>query len=34
MGEDLYPEFRKKEQKAHWLAGWDEAGLSRIMLRI
>lgn len=32
-GEDLYPEFRKKELEAHWLANWDEVGLSRMMLR-
>ncbi|MCI5649602.1 MAG: hypothetical protein ACI4EG_03930 [Fusicatenibacter sp.] len=32
-GEDLYPLFREKEQQSHWLANWDEVGLSRIMLR-
>ncbi|MCI2050014.1 MAG: hypothetical protein LKJ76_09905 [Lachnospiraceae bacterium] len=32
-GEDLYPEFRQKEKESHWLAKWDEVGLSRIMLR-
>lgn len=32
-GEDLYPEFRKKEKESHWLANWDEVALSRMMLR-
>ena len=32
-GEDLYPAFREKERQAHWLANWDEVGLSRMMLR-
>jgi len=32
-GEDLYPEFKKREAECHWLAEWDELGLSRMMLR-
>lgn len=32
-GEDLYPLFRQKEQESHWLARWDEVGLSRMMTR-
>lgn len=32
-GEDLYPLLRQKEKEAHWLAKWDEVGLSRIMFR-
>lgn len=32
-GEDLYPLFRQKEAEGHWLAEWDELGLSRIMFR-
>lgn len=32
-GEDLYPEFRKKEAESHWLANWDEVALSRMMMR-
>lgn len=32
-GEDLYPLLKEKEQSCHWLANWDEIGLSRIMLR-
>ena len=32
-GEDLYPLFRQKERESHWLASWDEVGLSRMMLR-
>jgi alpha-galactosidase len=31
--EDLYPLFREKEAQCHWLAEWDEVGLSRIMFR-
>ena len=32
-GEDLYPVLRQKEEKAHWLAEWDEIALSRMLLR-
>ncbi len=32
-GKDLYPLFREKEAEGHWLADWDELGLSRIMFR-
>lgn len=32
-GEDLYPLLRKKEKEAHWLAKWDQVGLSRMMMR-
>lgn len=32
-GEDLYPLLREKEREGHWLAEWDEVGLSRMMLR-
>jgi len=32
-GEDLYPKLKEKELKSHWLANWDEVGLSRMMLR-
>lgn len=32
-GKDLYPEFKKKELESHWLANWDEVGLSRMMFR-
>ena len=32
-GADLYPEFRRREAGCHWLAEWDELGLSRMMLR-
>lgn len=32
-GEDLYPKFKEKEAKCHWLANWDEVALSRIMMR-
>lgn len=32
-GEDLYPEFRRKEEQSHWLANWDEVALSRMMMR-
>ncbi len=32
-GKDLYPEFREKEAKSHWLASWDEVALSRMMMR-
>lgn len=32
-GEDLYPLLRQREREAHWLAKWDEVGLSRIMFR-
>lgn len=32
-GEDLYPLLREKERECHWLASWDELGLSRIMMR-
>ncbi|MEX0288743.1 MAG: hypothetical protein AB3N14_06495, partial [Flavobacteriaceae bacterium] len=33
-GNDLYPELKKREQNAHWLADWDEIALSRTMLRV
>jgi alpha-galactosidase len=33
-GNDLYPELKKRERNAHWLADWDEIALSRTMLRI
>ncbi len=32
-GEDLYPLLREKEKRMHWLAHWDELGLSRLMFR-
>ena len=32
-GEDLYPLLREKESDCHWLANWDEIGLSRMMFR-
>ena len=32
-GEDLYPKLKEKELHSHWLANWDEVGLSRMMLR-
>jgi len=32
-GEDLYPLFKEKEKESHWLAKWDEVGLSRMMMR-
>lgn len=32
-GEDLYPLFKERERDSHWLASWDEVGLSRMMLR-
>lgn len=32
-GADLYPEFMRREAQCHWLAEWDELGLSRMMLR-
>ena len=32
-GEDLYPKLREKEKQAHWLAGWDDLALTRILLR-
>ena len=32
-GEDLYPELRDRERRAHWLSGWDEMALSRILFR-
>jgi alpha-galactosidase len=32
-GEDLYPKLREQEKKVHWLAHWDECGLTRIMFR-
>lgn len=32
-GEDLYPLFKEKEAKGHWLSNWDEIGLSRMMFR-
>lgn len=32
-GKDLYPAFREKEAQSHWLASWDEVGLSRMMMR-
>ena len=33
-GNDLYPELKEKESRAHWLADWDEIALSRTMLRV
>ncbi len=32
-GEDLYPLLKEREKESHWLARWDEVGLSRMMLR-
>ncbi len=32
-GEDLYPELRERERRAHWLAEWDEIALSRTLFR-
>ncbi len=32
-GEDLYPRLREREKKVHWLAHWDEFGLTRMMFR-
>jgi alpha-galactosidase len=32
-GEDLYPELRDRERRAHWLSEWDEIALSRILFR-
>lgn len=32
-GKDLYPKLREQEKKIHWLAHWDEYGLTRMMLR-
>ncbi len=32
-GEDLYPELRDRERRAHWLHDFDEIALSRILLR-
>ena len=32
-GKDLYPKLREQEKKVHWLAHWDEYGLTRMMLR-
>lgn len=32
-GKDLYPELRRKEAQSHYLANWDEVGLSRMMMR-
>lgn len=33
-GKDLYPEFKTKERKGHWLSNWDEIGLSRVFLHL
>ncbi len=33
-GEDLYPRLREAERRAHWLAEWDEIGLSRLLFRV
>ena len=33
-GNDLYPELKERERKAHWLADWDEIALSRTLLRV
>lgn len=33
-GEDLYPELRKRERRAHWLSDWDEIALSRTLFRV
>jgi len=32
-GEDLYPRLKELEKDIHWLAHWDEYGLTRMMLR-
>lgn len=32
-GEDLYPELRECERRAHWLSDWDEIALSRTLFR-
>lgn len=32
-GKDLYPKLREQEKNVHWLAHWDEYGLTRMMLR-
>ncbi len=32
-GDDLYPELRARERRAHWLAEWDEIALSRTLFR-
>ncbi|MDX1577944.1 MAG: alpha-galactosidase [Gemmatimonadota bacterium] len=31
--EDLYPELRERERRAHWLSAWDEIALSRTLFR-
>lgn len=33
-GEDLYPKLKERENKAHWLADWDEIALNRMLLRV
>jgi alpha-galactosidase len=33
-GEDLYPDLRERERRAHWLSDWDEIALSRTLLRV
>lgn len=32
-GSDLYPELREREGTAHWLSGWDDMALSRLLFR-
>lgn len=32
-GEDLYPELRARERRAHWLFRWDELALNRTLFR-
>lgn len=31
--DDLYPELRERERRAHWLSDWDEIALSRTLFR-
>ena len=33
-GNDLYPELKERESRAHVLSDWDEIALSRIMFRV
>lgn len=33
-GNDLYPELKERESKAHLLSDWDEIALSRVLLRV
>ena len=32
-GDDLYPQLRDRERRAHWLSEWDDIALSRILFR-